>query len=349
MRARPHFWLLLAVALFAVATWLMWGGESGSRPPRPRRAESDFPRYIRPDEFKREQRRVVPPPPLPQADKPARPRDPLLAALPPETKTAVVFEAAAVRDSPIGKLFIRCRLSREADSLERVKRRFGFDPTKDLDRVAFSDDLQIVTGSFGAADLGALSNESSSRSYGASGTIFDAAPDAAGPRDPAPLFATWGTGMVLIGKNADSVEQAIDRLEGRASPTTPPLSASDAYGEVYGVLGGAQFAELVPDDLQEKFRSAVRRIELHVDTRDSNDVLFVSDVEGPDAHAVDDLGRSLGAAMALGRVQARAEGNDDLLELLDVSRISPHDGRFRVEVALPLSLVERKICRDAGP
>jgi hypothetical protein len=73
-------------------------------------------------------------------------------------------------------------------------------------------------------------------------------------------------------------------------------------------------------------------------------------VNGPDGERVGDLGRSLGGALSLGRLKAKAEGDKDLVELLELARVSQHDGLFTVEVALPLELLEEKLaaCRKDG-
>jgi hypothetical protein len=348
MRRRRTLWLVLAAVLFGLASWLMWRGESGTRPLPPRHAEKDFPRYSRPEEAKREARRVVPVPfSSAEVAKPPAPRDPLLAALPPGARTAVVLEAAAIRDSPLGRLFLRCAFRDGGDRLEELKTKHGFDPVNSIDRVAMSEDAEIVTGAFGGVDwAGMFGGEggATSRAYGSSGTIYDTGSDGGF----APALATWGDGMLLMGPNADALQRAIDRVEGRGTAAPPPISPGDAYGEAYGVLSADSLAGMLPDDLDAKLRATAQHIGLHVDARDEHDVLMVADVDGPDGPGVDDLGRSLGAAMAVGRVKARAEGDEDMRELLGVSRIVPHDGTFRVEVALPLDLLERKMCPDAG-
>jgi hypothetical protein len=296
---------------------------------------------------------MVPAPEAPASakDEPPPRRDPLLAALPPNAKKSIVFEAAAIKDSPIGRLFLRCAFhDGEGDKLGELKTRYGFDPMNDLDRVAMSDGVEIVTGRFGAVDWGGLFGgdaAAAQHAYGSTGTIYETGggDDAGSSRQ---VFGTWGDGMLLLGENEDAVRRAIDRMEGRAPEAPPPIREGDTYGEVYGVMSGDALSGIFGGDLDAKLSQAAQRIELHVDTRDAHDVLMVADVGGPDGPSVDDLGRSLGGAMALGKVKARAEGDDDLQELLDVSRVVPHDGTFRIEVALPLDLVQRKLCPDAG-
>lgn len=113
-------------------------------------------------------------------------------------------------------------------------------------------------------------------------------------------------------------------------------------------------AEMIPDDqpeLKKTVRDAAARVELHADTM--SDVGIVADIEGPDAAKVKDLGKSLGAALAIGRMQAAAQGNNDVAELMDLAKVVTGDGTFRVELALPMEVLEKRLafCRlppDAG-
>jgi hypothetical protein len=97
---------------------------------------------------------------------------------------------------------------------------------------------------------------------------------------------------------------------------------------------------------------AASKVELHLDAR--RDVALVADVSGDDAHKLEDLGKSLGGALALARVQARAQGDADTAELLGFAQISPPRGNaLSLEVALPLEVVAKRLafCRgdaDAG-
>jgi hypothetical protein len=351
MKRRRSEWLIGAVCLFVAAGWLMWRGEHGTKPARAKHNESDFPspQTRRGDRQREDQRLVLPPLPQPVgAEAPERPRDPVLAALAPAAKQAFVFEAAAIRDSPLGAIFLRCAIRSDGlGELEKLKQKHGVDVMRDVDRVAMSDQTFIVSGSFGQARWADAFDGASSRTYGSDGVIYESPPAGAQTR---PVFATWGRGMLLVAPDAASVEQALDRLEGRAPTAKPPIASGDAYGEAYGVLSWSELAELFPADFAAKVRAVSPRMEVHVDARDPHDVLMVADVTGSDTQGVEDLGKSLGAALAVARVKARADGDDDLVELLDVSHVTEHAGRFRTEVALPLDFIEKKLCDhdDAG-
>jgi hypothetical protein len=77
-------------------------------------------------------------------------------------------------------------------------------------------------------------------------------------------------------------------------------------------------------------------------------------VSGEDARKLEDLGKSLGGALALARAQARAQGDADAAELLGFAKVSPtHGNALSLEVALPLEAVAKRLafCRgdtDAG-
>jgi hypothetical protein len=83
-------------------------------------------------------------------------------------------------------------------------------------------------------------------------------------------------------------------------------------------------------------------------------VALVADVSGDDAHKLEDLGKTLGGALALARAEARARGDTDTAELLGFARVAPsHGTSLSLEVALPLEAVAKRLafCRgeaDAG-
>ena len=87
---------------------------------------------------------------------------------------------------------------------------------------------------------------------------------------------------------------------------------------------------------------------VHVDAIE--EVLMVMDVEGNDSGAVEDLAKSLGAALAVGRLEAKQQGEDDFVRLMDQSRVRSYGARrLRAEVAIPMDLMTRSMrgCRAA--
>lgn len=349
MRRSRSLWLGSAVVLFALAAWLMSRGDEPRKQPPP---PVEFPRYLRPAEQERlERRRTLPEKPAPIAA-PAQeePRtapvlDPLLAALRRKPgESAVVFEANALRHSPIGELAVDCFF--QGKDLDQLRGELGFDPLEDVDRVAFAGEVVLVSGHFGGVDWSHLAPDARFRPVGEKGRLLDRREVG---RDGA--FALWNDELLLAAPSEGALLEAIDRLEGRAQ-VEPAIDEGSTYGELYGVIGAAQLAKLLPPEqkaLAARLEAAAQRIELHVDA--SGDVAISADVEGPDTQAVGDLGRSLGAALAVARLQAKATGEDDLVELLDLARIQPRDGRFSLELALPLSLLEKHLggCRDGRP
>lgn len=347
MNARGGKWLAFAAALAAAAAFLMSRGDGKEKPSKG--AAIEFPRHQRPEENERSRRRrTLPPPPSPKEDDFVRPkRDPLHTALPTKKgKSAVVFEASALRDSPVGQLWLDCMLSRyEMNKLSKLKEKTGIDVLNDVERVAVSsEEVLVVSGNFLDARFQELAPER--RAYGAKGMIYE--------RENGEVFAIWDQSIVLAGPKAAPLEAAIDRLEDKVPPEPPLIPEWASYGEVYGVLSADDIAGLLPEserELASRLKSAVEQVELHVDAEE--DVAIVADVAGQVEADVDDLGKSLGAALSLGRLKAQADHDDRLAELLDFARVSPRGGRFSLELALPLSVIQRQMgpCkkdRDAG-
>src|SRR5687767_9419782 len=97
---RNKAWLFAALALLAVAAWLMSRGDSvASTDDKKPRVE--FPRYPKQAEQDRNRRRRTLPALPPKADSDVQPskRDPVITALPPSKgKSVVVFEASALKE-----------------------------------------------------------------------------------------------------------------------------------------------------------------------------------------------------------------------------------------------------------
>ncbi len=350
---RRRIWLVAALVLFGVAAFLMSRGDEPRPPVQPR---VEFPRSLRPAEYERMERRrtLRQPEPVPEPspdDAPPERRapvlDPVLAALPSVPgKSAVVVEANALRHSPLGQLMLDCFLGAgEQGELDRMRERFGIDPLEDVDRIAFGgDDVLLVSGHFGGARWEELEPGLRFVPYGEKGRFVERESDGSGD-----VLAVWGDEMVLLADDRASLEEAIDRLEGRRE-ATPAFDESSTYGEIYGVIAAAQLADLLPPDergLRERLQEAADRIELHVDA--SGDVAIVADVEGPEPTSVRDLGKSLGAALSLARLKARADGEEALVDLLDHARVQPFGDRFALELALPLALLQEHLgeaCRS---
>ncbi|WP_437648740.1 hypothetical protein [Sorangium sp. So ce362] len=340
---RHRAWLLAAVLLLGLAAWLMARGDDKATPAKKPRVE--FPRGPRGPEVERSQRRRTLPPPREvdpsQEQKPRR--DPLLTALPTDKATsAVVFEASAIKESPAGKLWLDCLLAKmEMDGFEELEGEFGIDVLEDIDRIAASSGGLVVISGRQSPSERLDSLRGSGRAYGARGTLFE--------EEGLLVSGSWGDGLLFVGTDVQAIEAAIDRLEDNVAPAPPVIPEWASYGDAYGVLSADDVAALLErsaPDIAERLRGAVGQVELHVDA--SEDVAIVADVTGPVAADVDDLGKTLGTALSLGRLKAQADGEEQLAELLDLARVSPREGRFSLDLALPLPMIQNVLgrCRE---
>lgn len=338
MRRRRGFgWLLVAAALVGLTAWLLRDPPSAPPPPAP-----TFPRAMRPHETRRlEARRVVVKPATP-AQPVARPapaapevrRDPVLAALPP-SRSAMVIEANALRHSRLGELLIGCLEGRRT-ALDEVRERLGVDLLEDLDRVAFAGDVTLLSGRFGKARWEEVFSGLESTGYGSDAVIWGGEGHEA--------FGVWRGEMVLVGRDAATVEAAVDRLEGRAPLGAQALDDGEAYGEVYGVFRGEDLTRLAGgegSELARQLAEAAERVSIHVDAM--NDVSLVAQVDGADDEGLDALARSLSGALSAARVKAGMEGEQVLAQLLDYAQVSPTEGAFELDLALPASFLEDQL------
>ncbi len=362
MRAdRRWLWLGAAALLLGLAAYFMSGTEE---PPAPE-ARVDFPLRQNPDEQARAVRRRTLIPVLMAAAvldsgaKRLRPSDPLLAALPPKGPgtSAVVFEANAIRNSPVGQLLFDCLRARHhgQDPLEDFRQRSGIDLNRDLDRMAVSNHGVLLSGNFQNANWDQLFAGADSRgSYGDQGIVYDIS-SRNGGKGPLAL-GRWGNQMIIEADTPADIEATIDRLEGRAPDAPPVLDEGDTYGEVYGVIDPADLASALPSDVAnvaDQLRSAAQQVKMHIDA--SGDVAMVADISGSDTQQVSDLAKTLGGVLALGRLKVQGDSPADKIlgDLLDQAKVIPADGSFRTELALPLSVLQKHLgwCRegvDAG-
>ncbi|MBK9517931.1 MAG: hypothetical protein IPO09_11345 [Anaeromyxobacter sp.] len=339
---RRRTWLALAALLLAAAAGLLALVEE---PPERPLAPVAFPRRLREAERRRvTERRTLPPAAAPataapgaEPSPPAPRRDPFLTALPAAPgEPVVIFEANALRHSRLGELFIRCALAKDPDFFAGLSRETGLDVLKDVDRVGFAGDAVVISGTFDAAHWERLEQQAEATPYGDEGRLYRDRGKAG-----APVLARWRDQVVVFSPDEAAARLAVDQLEGRAE-APPPLDGDLAYGEVYGVIPGAAVQRLFSSrdaELGARLAAAASRVELHVDAM--QDVAAVVRVNGEDGAALSDLARSLGGAIAAGRLQAQATGDARLADLLDAARVVDEDGRFSLELALPADSLER--------
>ncbi|HEX9243782.1 MAG TPA: hypothetical protein VF875_15165 [Anaeromyxobacter sp.] len=344
--ARPRrFVLVVALALAALATLLFAVSDTPTAAAVGRAPE--FRHHLRTDEVKRlQERRTLAPiasaapafdPWAPGPQAPPR-RDPFLVALPRDpSEPLVVLEANALRHSQLGELFVDCLFRAPGGDPFRELRALGFDPLKDLDRVAVSSRGVVVSGFFARTRFDRLVEVSEVSSYGDAGRLLRSPVAAAAG---GPVLGIWGTSTLLLGERR-FVEEGIDRLEGRAADAPPVIPESLTYGEAYGVLSGKAIAGLFrgdPSGVGQKLADVASRVELHADAM--SDVAMTAKVSGPDGGAVEDLGSALGAAMAVARLDARARGSAELAQLLEHARVLRGSGEFSLELAIPMDVLE---------
>ena len=351
MRRRVK-WLLVALPLLLAAAFLMSRGENATQA-SPRAI--DFPEQLRPTEFRRaEARRLLPvPSSSPTA---ARPQDPLLAALGAgRSKMALVIEANAIRFSPIGELLIQC-FSFEGDWLRKIREETGIDILQDLDRIALTDDGAILTGNFQNARFRQLADREP-QSYGDDGRLYslypstDSGPGHGGADSAYDAIGIWKNQMMIFAPTPSGTQAVLDRVEGRVPGGRSPISESDTYGEVYGVLSVGALSTLLSEgqpDLGRRLQAVAQRIAIHVDV--AHDLAVVADVEGSNSQDLQDLGKSIAAALSVALLQARMTSEAELAEILEHARVIPGEKSFRLELALPIKVIEKQLasCSSGG-
>ncbi|SES78157.1 hypothetical protein [Stigmatella erecta] len=363
MNRRRGIWLALALVLLALGAGLMFTG-SGDEIPQAEAPQITFPRRMRHEDWQRAEKRRTQAAPVVAAGvepaRPARPRDPLLAALPRgKGRSAVVIETNALRHSPIGELLLACLMRDGGKDLEQFKQFSGIDPLQDLDRLVITDDGIMLSGDFSKARFKDVLQENVSMDYGADARVYEPGSwvlpqkdgGVARGRFPRSL-ATWNNQLLMVGKSPDVLKGLIDQVEGRGPDEPSIIPEESTYGEMYGVLAVEQLARLLPPEQQElagRLKELADTVELHLDAR--SDVAMVAHIRGADEAKVKDLGKSLGGMLSMARIKAQAEGEEDLARLLDFARVQPDGSEFKLEVALPLQVLEERLaaCREDKP
>ncbi len=347
-RRRRWLWLLAAAVLLAAGAWLMRGAEPPEREHGP---PVNIPTRMTAVERRRNEERATWLPPVTVTDAgqllspPPRPRDPVLAALPPKVeRAAVVVEANAIRNSELGELLVQCLFEGEDDFLGRL-RDAGLDPLVQVDRVGVFDDTVMVSGDFKATRWKELLGTATATAtgYGRQGELL-ALPGRDGGVQA--HLATWGGQLLLVGDDPEALKQALDRLDGTGPQRPGVLSESQAWGEVYGVVNGGALADVVGQEdekLARVLREAAKTVELHVDV--GRDVGLSADVGGDDPAKAEELRRALGSALALARAQAQARGRTDEADVLDLARVHAAEGgaSFRLEAGLPHDFIAKSL------
>lgn len=352
---RSRIWLAVAVVLLVLAAWLMSGAET--KPRRTNTPEVSFPNHLRDEEWERLKRRrslrtpiVVPPDSVAPKDadaeehEPAPRRDPVLVALPSadKGKSTVVVEANALANSPIGALVLDCLDRADGGrTLAQYEEKAGFNPARDLDRVAVSDKLLLMSGHFaGITERMRALGTARAEPIGTNAVMFVSGES---------KEAVWKDEILLASSDEQEIRDAIGRLDGTLPSGEPAIPESETYGDVYGVLSVDDLAKLVPDsqaELRDRLRETISGATLHADA--SQDMAVVAELSGADTSRLGDLGAALGGALSLGRMAARTRGDDRVTEMLANARVVPGTDQIQLELALPLAFFERSLAECAA-
>lgn len=354
-------WLAVAALLLALGAWLMLGNEPAPRPPPP---QVTLPRRMTKDEKVRGEARqtwvpLAPPDAGQRVLPPSRPRDPVMAMMPPKIeRAAVVAEVNAILNSELGGLMMDCLFEGDPSALAML-RDGGFDPATKVDRVALIDDAFVVTGDFrGSAVNALLGGDGVRRGYGQKGTLLEwPRPDGG-----ATVMGLWDSQLMVTGADEAGTKALLDRLEASGPVTPGVLKEDDAWGEVYGAISADAIADVLgerDERLAQTVRDSAQDFTLHMDV--GHDVGLVGDVGVNDPQKGDELRKALGSALSLARMQAQARGRTDEAELLDMAMVrGVEDGAFRLEAGLPHEYLkktleqcvarqrERRLRREAG-
>lgn len=347
-KRRRWVWLVAAAVLLVLGAWLMRSAEPPERPPPP---EVSLPRRMTHEDRERNEKRQTWLAPAVAFDgglapAPQRPKDPVLAMMPPEVKRgAMVAEVNAILNSELGPLMVACVFGDEGEgSLLTELRDAGLDPRTKLDRVAMMDDALVVTGDFRGARFRDFLPASgmTTKQYGKRGEIYEITR----PDGGLEVLGSWDDQMLIAADDVASMKTLLDRLDGTGPQRPGVIDDSMAYGEVYGVIAGDAIADAVGSEdakLGETIRQATRTVNLHADM--SHDVGLVADVQPSDAAKTEELRRSLGSALALARMQAQARGKKDEAELFDLAHVrgAEEGGTFRLEAGLPYAYLEKSL------
>jgi hypothetical protein len=281
---RRSLWLVAAIALLALAAFLMARGDPQS--PAATEPRVQFPRGLDSAAAQRRlQRRVLPPPAEPtQGERPPpRPRDPMLAALPAAPgKTTLVLEANALFESPLGSLLLDClRREESRDLLEELKESAGIDLRKDLDRIAVSGGVVLASGHFATSSgcAGPSSSLAPARVPWAKGRWPSSSLGATGGLRPSP---SGGTSSSSSPTRPSSSRRPSTASRGEGHGSRRPLDENATYGELYGVLGSDLIDEILANgqpELAARLRDVADHIDLHVNAM--GDVAMVAEDPRP--------------------------------------------------------------------
>ncbi|MCK6545623.1 hypothetical protein L6R52_07115 [Myxococcota bacterium] len=275
--------------------------------------------------------------------------DPLTRAVVREdTGSAIIVDVRAFSSSRLGDLFADCMGKDEGLGLFGAFAELGIDLSKDVDRVAIVDGGVLLVGRFGATR--ALVTSEGARDHGARGKLV--ATNALGRSS---VVAVWGDGVIFVADDEADAKRSIDRLEGKAGTGTPLLSADEAYGDMFGVVGEKRLASLLGTEglLAEGALAAAGDVRVHADFQDQAYVSFELDAAPPPVLALIEEG----VAKMIAARRAKLEGrplrpeNAFLPAFLDGISTRRTEHGIAVDVVAPIEYFERQLagCRFGKP
>lgn len=290
-------------------------------------------------------------------------RDPLMVAFGSEAQTALVMESREMLDTPAGRLIANCLVREQAEAFDQMVEDTGLDPLEDVDRWGVfggdaadnSDLVMVAEGRFSGMKLDAAVESGqllAPQDYGHSADIYPwpakktegaegygmafAGGETADGADEL-VYAMWSDSIALFGNRAE-VEASIDRLEGRTAPGKSAIPEWEAYGEAYGQLPAAKLAAMMPPEFRDGLLDMADSATLHMDAPE--DVFMTTNVVGSDPK-LRDIGLNMAKRFADLRALAERQGNQELVDMLDLGSITPTDEGFSVETTMPLDLLEK--------
>ncbi|MEL6184893.1 MAG: hypothetical protein AAFU79_09735 [Myxococcota bacterium] len=241
----------------------------------------------------------------------------------------VVAEVNALRHSPLAEALLRCRGPEIDEARAELKTETGLDLFEDVDRVMASEGNIVVSGNF--ADL-ALPEDLDATPYGDEARIFRSQ----GTDEEEGRFALVGDDLLILGPDPESVQSAVDRVEGR-SPAHLPDAILEGGAEIFGPLDGSLLQQLLKDsplaDRAEDLSGASFRALV-------DDHVAVSlDLEAESSAAAAELQGLIQGGLSALRIEAATRGDNRWVELLRASRVDLEGSGLALDLPVPGPLI----------
>jgi hypothetical protein len=321
-RLRRWMFLLLVVILLGSAALLSRCGDdklavdsNGNKSVTKEAAVVTYPRdQPRPKPVPRDARQAPTEEPQQRIDRLTR------ATLPANADSGFVIEVNAIRHSPLADKLLRCRQATHGDEWKQVIDDLGIDPLEDIDRVGWSGGGVAVGGFFDK--LKRPSEWGDGKAYGDKATVYHHDDE---------HVAIVGDDLVLVQPSAAELEQAIDRVEGRApSASMPP----GLQGEVTGLIGPSLIQMLGAEGGPQGAAIAAALEGGKVSMLVGEDAAMSLDVKARSEQESTDMAKAIGAGLAVARARASEEGDDALAALLEQATATSNGTGIAIDVAV---------------